>query len=675
MEAVRQTNVVTSAQFQQFLKNASNDMDKATAAANRLNEGVRGIQQSIVRMRAEAERRRDIGLAGQILGADPFQTGFGGPVRQPWQDPRARELPAIATAAAAAGVTRTQAALFSLVFTVGNLGEQLAAADTKWQKLDRTVGTALQTIANIAVFYGPTGLLVAGIAAVGNFISAFWTQQREEIERTAKMAEERIAALIDSMDTMQQQRRIQQLEMGRPSAGPSIFAEGVFAGGIRDLEAQIADYENQERIALRNRNAASIQNIRASLVELRAQLAPLARERAELTAAIMSPIVPHDIRGLPGVTSTAGAPRTAAQAATIAAQQFEAAIEMARKAGEVDREIVQGIAQALIKIREERQGVANAIRDDIIGDQAVKLTGEWGDIIRQIKIDVSDIVDYFDDLAKDKLQAAANKMAALNLGLNILSRAGGEIGGALSGIIGGAVAGGQAGGVWGAVIGGLSGLTDAIFNMGASAARAREELRRMREANDIWIESMRLALGDITQSQYDILQIRRSAAEQRRPIEERIQQIEHNPFFAFSAGLQQEYADLQRRLGEINEAERRRVEQLGNEADALNQMTEAAERFRNVPSWFKTNLAVWRAAHPQFAGTGAGWEQPLPFSPTTFGGAGGGGGRGGVNIASMTINTRATNGKELLAEFMAELKRQGLATFGAGEEARMLAVL
>jgi hypothetical protein len=311
-------NIVTPTMLK-HLQNVKGDLEKATAAANRLNEAAGRTAQSFAKMRASAALLRDEGLARQIRTMDPFQGGMGGSMSRAQSSGFGQGMaagnisralgvmPAVASPQAAGGISRTQGALIALMFTMTNFGEQLAATDTKWGKLEKTVGTALQAISGIALMFGPSGRIVSGIAIVASFIMDFFAQTREEADRTARSMEDSMKRLIDSADSAAMMTKLRDLDYGAPSAGNSTADPRAFKGGLMDLEAQLA----QQKAALRTANFATVLAIQDSIESLEKQLAPLRAQREQLVAAIMNPRSAPALSGAGAVSVTASAPRGA----------------------------------------------------------------------------------------------------------------------------------------------------------------------------------------------------------------------------------------------------------------------------------------------------------------------------------------------------------------------------
>jgi hypothetical protein len=120
---------------------------------------------------------------------------------------------------------------------------------------------------------------------------------------------------------------------------------------------------------------------------------------------------------------------------------------------------------------------------------------------------------------------------------------------------------------------------------------------------------------------------------------------------------------------------------------------ETADALKNVPQWWKANIAVWQAAHPlgggspapavpftprgsdthtPSSGLGTGFGFGMPGSPVGGGNTSGGTDGGGaplksmspINIENINIEGGSKDGRVLLREIIDEAKRMSQATFG-----------
>lgn len=612
------------------------------------------------------------GLSGLATG--PFQSRFQG-------------VMGLASPEAERGLTRTQAAAFGLAFTLGNLGEQLAATDNQWQKLDRTIGTALQALASAAVFFGPTGMLIGAVAIVGNFLSAFWTQQREEADRTAKAWEESLKRLTKSRDiggasglaqelfsgpggVQELQRRIDELTARREEIGATrtgaLRQSGmqILSNQIRTLQAELDDVTERHRDAIgvvntladaegrRVENARQIaewqrntpEAIRERTVQETQRLIALERGLIE-TGQSIGDVHEQILRNQ--VALNAMLDQEIDKRSTVALQLRQMLVDIEKA------DVLQNVLRTTGALPLPGVGVTPAAMPtpEIQIPQLEVMPITLG---QQIRLALQPLVDTVKQMGSYLLSA----------GLGMLSQYGGAGGQALAGIIGGAVAGSKFG-VAGGIIGGLVGVTDALFSMGRAAREARKAFMEFLQAQELFILQQQLALGDITQAQFDAEMLRRQFAEQKGPIEQRIEALtvtrdeiarRGGPLAADTiADLNAQIAELQKRLDTLNDAEARRLDQLLKEKDALDEMTEAAERFRNVPSWFKVELETWRAAN--VIGSGAAPDLARPGRRGTG---------GGVTIGRIVIHTAATDGRALFDQILAEARRRAAAVHGAG---------
>lgn len=133
---------------------------------------------------------------------------------------------------------------------------------------------------------------------------------------------------------------------------------------------------------------------------------------------------------------------------------------------------------------------------------------------------------------------------------------------------------------YGAAAAGVIGLVDGLMSLAGASARAAEAARRQRVEYEAFADRVRLQLGDITESQADINQIRRDFEERRRDVTESFYARATAQTRGLTAAEQKE---MQRQLAELTEWERRLIEQRSREADELDRLTTA---YRNAPSGF-----------------------------------------------------------------------------------------
>lgn len=694
-----------------LLKQTGGDLQQAarlaSAELDTLKRRSDSIAGAIANMRAAAASGGlrpsgggDDPLARAILQHDPFQQDVLVGIRQNARD----KIPAIASPAAAAGITRTQAAMFSLLFTLGNLGEQLATADTKWQKLDRTIGTALQTVGAFGLASGTVpGLIIAGVATLGNFLSSFWTQQREEAERTAKSVEESINRIVDSRDTMAQMKRAQELFAGTPSSGYR---------GIAQLQREQADLFAQIDFA-KVYHPKDLHDLTRELGEVNDLLVPMENEFQTLKRAIEDVNnTPLEIKGLPGRTTTARATPTGEQSIQQDVARATELLALQKLLTESHRDTAGVVGQLAIvydrlnasldlmgekwstqaiQVQQIIEAIDRSPLDDLLrtGVPRGRVTGAIAPLapvrmeipaLNVLPVTLGERIQ----LALQPLVDAVSKMGGylLQAGLGMLQRYGGPMGNAAAGVIGGGVAGYQMAGAAGAAIGSVVGLAEGILSLGESSRAAHEQLRALQQQTLQFVESLQLQLGDITQLTYDTNRLHEQVEALRRPWEDRIRALQRERAEAQRMGAPQDILDefnrqireAQFEIDRLNDLEKRHTEQLGDQADALNQMTEAAEQFRNVPSWFKVSLAAWRAAHPAEVQLGEQLMHPSGTIPAASraGGAGATTTTFVLQTAAINVSTRAASARELYDDLMAETKRRGRATFGMGAESRVL---
>lgn len=324
------------AEAQRNARTLEREMERAGIAGTEAGRQVeRGLRQSMravelaasqMRMRIASQLRLDQALANQISRLDPFVAGMGRVGFEAGQTlgrsmaqgfgqanviNNIRRALGVGGAAGAAGAgllgsSRTQTAAIAGLFTIANLGDAFAAGETKLTRFSQGLSSVMKASAGVAAFFGPKGLIAAGVLATTSFIIDFFAKTRDEATRTAKLFKEQIDQMIDAGDPTDMMARIQRLELGRPSAGASPIARGAFRGGILDFEAQIRAQEQ----AAKSANIATAGVYKRSIADLRRQLQPLIEERARLTDAILNPLAAREIRGALSINVGAPAPGT-----------------------------------------------------------------------------------------------------------------------------------------------------------------------------------------------------------------------------------------------------------------------------------------------------------------------------------------------------------------------------
>jgi hypothetical protein len=227
------------------------------------------------------------------------------------------------------GGGRATAAFVAGAFTIAGLGDAFAAGESKLTRFTQGLNSVLRSASIVAAFFEPpAGPIVAAVLAGTSFVLDFFAKTRDAADKMAKETEDRVKRLIDARDTAAQMTRVQEITTGLPSAGPSAFAAGAFAGGVEDLEAQInAAYQRivehnatsaaqmvnavtrEQLTAIHRGNDLFIENTQKEIRALIARLSPLVAERDRITAAILNPAT--GARATPGMQEikvTAAAP-------------------------------------------------------------------------------------------------------------------------------------------------------------------------------------------------------------------------------------------------------------------------------------------------------------------------------------------------------------------------------
>lgn len=188
--------------------------------------------------------------------------------------------------------------------------------------------------------------------------------------------------------------------------------------------------------------------------------------------------------------------------------------------------------------------------------------------IRKLKI-------VLEEMKKQEEQAKRNKEiiqgALLGIGVGVLQRTGpvgSAIGGAVSAGIGAAAMG--AGG-WAIAAVAAEKLVSSLFDFADAAKAAREQQRLLTLAYEQFTDTIKTQLGDMSASEKAIRDVRREFDEMRRQMglgAEEFKRIQE-AVYLHPDDKTRTLADMQRELDKINELERRRIEQLQEEARAL----------------------------------------------------------------------------------------------------------
>lgn len=202
------------------------------------------------------------------------------------------------------GGSRAQNVALGAVFALSGLGDAVAAAESNLTRITGTINTVLKSLSGFALFFGPKGWIVAGVGAALSAVLDFFGRTRDEASRTLKQMEDRVRQLINSRDSIAQMARIQELEIGEAAAGPSARLPNVFAGGIADLQRQVAE---QERL-MKSANLMVALAAKRAAADLESRLNPLLEEKRRLMAALMNPVVVPEIRGATAIAVSAPAP-------------------------------------------------------------------------------------------------------------------------------------------------------------------------------------------------------------------------------------------------------------------------------------------------------------------------------------------------------------------------------
>ena len=258
-------------------------------------------------------------------------------------------------------------------------------------------------------------------------------------------------------------------------------------------------------------------------------------------------------------------------------------------------------------------------------------------------------------------QKASVQQHLANFALGAVAQGAGPFGGMVSGIAGGLMSGNP----WLAAAAGVTGLVDGLFGLGRAARASAEAARQAALAYQDFLVQQNLVLGDITKQQADAYEIHRQFDAARAPFEKRLAEAEaeRRAFMGRHPGqrhgvIDEDIARQQAEIAKLNELERRRIEGLGKEADALDRVNSIL----NAPSGFFVNQYLRRL------GADTGWESPSGVTPRTL--PVGGGGR--TNSTGTTYDLRGATftldgftGPEVFQSFVTVLRQKARSTGGA----------
>lgn len=251
--------------------------------------------------------------------------------------------------------------------------------------------------------------------------------------------------------------------------------------------------------------------------------------------------------------------------AAAAAKKFG---EEMTKAARLAREELEKTWRAEIEFREALQKAATIYAKKLadVHDEWKRLTRmdfvpfgpEW---TRQIESGVESAIEAVRRFDAEQKKIEERQKAARGMMLGVLagglSGAGGIAGAVGSGLSG--AIGGIAGGTLGIAAGGFMGLTQGILGMLEASEAAREEMRRWVQSYQAFIDTVRTQLGDMSEVEKSIADVRREFDNMRRAAAE---------MAVKNGDVKKNVEALQVELARLNELERRRIEQIRDEAAA-----------------------------------------------------------------------------------------------------------
>lgn len=534
-------------------------MNMAEQSAMKLQRGLEGVRAAQQRMQTSASQSQANAMASQIQKLDPFQQQLGN-----------------SAVAASGGVGKLRGAITQLALSASGI--------------PGPVGRMASVLSQFA-FGGATTVAVIG----GITLMAYaWDKFTESGDRARALM-----------------RDVHQMESGfsLPAQRARI---GELSGSDSRLSAQLDLLKTPYQSGLPGLSEVmNLFNMReASKVE--AELADVRERRLALTNALR-----RAEADLARETKDANDDRVRMAAQSKTQWGLGGLIDLAKAKSPWDPNAGNLQTLALAKERNEYDAINASIeaRRQVERDGNKEALAGKLEAIQKEKEYKDAIADGNYELAKrltTERQKAGAKLQVAQYALSLGSRAG-AFGEGIAGIGSNLLMGNP----YAAAASGITGLVGGLLDLGGASSQAREALRQFQVQFASYTDSLKLSLGDITQGQFDINEFKRQNEEQRRriyeqytldnPVERAKALAAHKPYYGTLS------EEGQRKLDQLNELERRRIEALGKEADAIDRINSAV---RNAPAGYYVEKYLRRLGAAPV--TSSGWEGVGP-TPTTLG--------------------------------------------------------
>lgn len=153
----------------------------------------------------------------------------------------------------------------------------------------------------LATLFGPEAAIASAVALTGVAIFNMFNRTREEMEKTRKAFQDELTKMVNAGDNAALMKQAQDLFRGTPANN--------FEDGIAALEARRAPLNAQFNNAAAANNRIMMRRLTEELGKIDVVLTPIQQKFNEISAAIRDiNNTPLTIRGLPGMTTTAGPP-------------------------------------------------------------------------------------------------------------------------------------------------------------------------------------------------------------------------------------------------------------------------------------------------------------------------------------------------------------------------------
>ena len=271
-------------------------------------------------------------------------------------------------------ITATTIAGKSFQQVMGRMGPAAVAVGFGLESLarggaaaDAGIRTALRSVASFAAFFGPKGLIVAGVAAATAAIIDLFSKSRDAIKQTAEQFQKSIDDMVKNVDTIGLQKQLKDVFLGTPTRMEDGTVE--IRGGLVQLRRDLAAAEAAQLRAFRGeggsifKTSQEVDRLTASVAKQEAVYESLRRTILTLQSAGSDPALRTPI----AITASASGAKEAGAAVRALREEIDTlSTAYAQLAGQ--SELQAPIAERLTDIHERinrllstQRGVASEV--------------------------------------------------------------------------------------------------------------------------------------------------------------------------------------------------------------------------------------------------------------------------------------------------------------------------